>query len=141
MHNEKSLKPLGQIYLIDSTRYVSVQLLNNGLGPLIIDRLAFKVGNTIYSSIRDCLTFDPKSYMHGSSEDVVQKVILPNAALTVFEATLKAGESENNLDQIRKQLALITVIAHCRDIYDNKIILERSSRWFVRHMLEAAIES
>ena len=47
VHNEKSLKPLGQIYFSDRDKTILVQVLNNGLGPLIIDRLTFKKSDNI----------------------------------------------------------------------------------------------
>lgn len=134
VHNEKSLKPLGQIFLVDRKDYVAVQILNNGLGPLIIDRLAFKMGDNIYSSIKDCLDLDPKAYSHSSGDNVVEKVILPNSALTVFEAIFDETDSVAYVHRVKRQLTPITLRVEGRDIYDHKIALERDLTWFARHL-------
>ncbi|MBO0949212.1 hypothetical protein J2I46_11510 [Fibrella sp. HMF5405] len=133
VHNEKSLKPLGQIFLVDRKDYVAVQILNNGLGPLIIDRILFKMGDNIYSSIQDCLDLDPKAYSHSSGDNSVEKVILPNSALTVFEAIFDETDSAAYIHSVRMQLKLITLKTEGRDIYEHKIILERELAWFARH--------
>lgn len=133
VHNEKSLKPLGQIYLWDRDKTISVRVLNNGLGPLIIDRLTFKKSDATYASLEDLLDLDPKSYMRVSGDDSVKRVILPDSALTIFDATLQDGESECNLDHIRRQLALITLTVEAQDIYDHKVVIERDFKWFSRH--------
>lgn len=134
VHNEKSLKPLGQITLNDHSKIISVRVCNNGLGPLIIDRLTFTKGDNIYSSIKECLSLDPRSYMHIPVNDVVKKVVLPNAYLEVFGATLEEDEDEANLNRVKLELSPITLKVDCRDIYDNKIRLERNFEWFSRHM-------
>ena len=136
VHNEKSVKPLGQIYLWDRNKTIAVRIINNGLGPLIIDRLSFSKGNNIHSSILDCVDLPAKSFMHNSSDDIVKRVVLPNSSLTVFEATLAEGESEDSLNRVRKQLTPITLKVEGLDIYDNKIILERNLQWFSRHEIK-----
>lgn len=136
IHNEKSVKPLGQIYFWDRDKTIAIRIVNNGLGPLMIDRIMFYKSDTIYSSIVDCVDLPARSFMHDSSDDPVKRVILPGAYLTVFEATLAEGENESSLDRVREQLKPITLKVACRDIYDNNIILERDFQWFVRHMLE-----
>ena len=136
VHNEKSVKPLGQIYFWDRDNNISVRVINNGLGPLIIDRLTFSKSDNIYSSILDCVDLPAKSFMHNSSNDIVERVVLHNSYLTVFEATLEEEESEANLDQVRKQLMPITLKVEGHDIYDNKIILERNFQWFARYIFE-----
>lgn len=135
VHNEKSLKPLGQITLDDRSHTISVRLYNNGLGPLIVDRLTFVRGDNIYSSIKDCLDLDPKAYNHASMDDLVKRVILANSYLTVFEKSLES-HTEAEADHIRKQLAPITLKAEGRDIYDNKIVIERNFKWFARYSLQ-----
>lgn len=135
IHNEKSLRPLGQIDLLDSSKQIAVRICNNGLGPLIIDRLTFTKSDNIYSSITDCLGLDPKSYSHIPVNDVVKKVVLPNSYLEVFVATLEADEDEANLNRVRTEISPITLKAFCQDIHDNKITLERDFKWFSRHVL------
>ena len=77
-YNEKSIKPIGQIDVIDSKTHICVNIQNNGVGPLIIERLIFTKNNTQFSAIKDCLTLDPKSYWHVEITDSVKKVVSPN---------------------------------------------------------------
>jgi hypothetical protein len=138
MHNEKSLKPLGQIDLPDYKKQVAVHIRNNGLGPLILDRLTFIKDGQQHPSIDDCLHLDSKSYMRMAVSDTMKRVVLPNTHLVVFETQFEDHESE--IEQARKQLASITLKVEARDIYDNKIILERDLQWFARYIQEKAIE-
>ena len=131
VHNEKSLKPLGQISLDDRSHTISVRLYNNGLGPLIVDRLTFIRGDNVYSSLKDCLDLDPKSYDHVSMDDLPKRVILANSCLTIFE---KGLENDTEAERIRKQLTTITLKVEGRDIYDNKITIERNFKWFSRYV-------
>ena len=136
LHNEKSLRPYAQIFFWDRDKTLSVQVRNNGLGPLIIDQLTFKKGETIYSTIEDCLTLDPKSYMRISGDDTVQRVILPNTFLTVFEKNFNEQTEEVDKDRIRLNLSLIRLKVACRDMYDNTFTLERDLKWFSRYILD-----
>ena len=140
VHNEKSLKPLGQIILDDRSHTISVRLYNNGLGPLIVDRLAFVKSDNIYSSIKDCLDLDPKSYDHISMDDLVGRVILANSYLTVFEKNFRNQADETDINHIRMELSPITLRVGCRDIYDNKFTIERDFQWFSRYMLKEDTE-
>ncbi|WP_240543507.1 hypothetical protein [Spirosoma foliorum] len=140
VHNEKSLKPLGQIDLPDHKKKLGIQIRNNGLGPLIIDRLTFSKHGTTYSSIEECIDIDPKSYMHISAGNLVRRVILPNTYLAVFEKNFGEHADESIIDHVRKQLSYITLKVEGRDIYDNKITFERDFRWFSRYILETPIK-
>lgn len=135
VYNEKSLKPLGQIDLPDYNKQLAVHVRNNGLGPLIIDRLTFVKDGQSYTKIEDCLDLNPRSYMHMAINDAVKRVVLPNAHLVVFETQFDPHESETEIDHARNQLAPITLKVEGRDIYDNKMTIERDFGWFSRHMV------
>ena len=134
-HNEKSLKPLGQIVLSDHNQIISVCLRNHGLGPLIIEKLAFTKNSTTHSSIEECLDLDPRSYMHIAKDDMIERVLLPNSSLVVFEKNFRNHIGEEEMNLTRKQLSLITLNAEGRDIYDNKTIFKRDLKWFSRYSL------
>lgn len=136
IHNEKSVRPFGQIVLGDRNKVISVYLWNNGLGPLIIDRFLFRKGGTVYASLDECLELDSKAYMHISAGDSAERVILPNASLTVFEKNFGDHADESHVDYVRKQLSPITLTVEFHDIYDNKMTIEREFRWFTRHMVK-----
>lgn len=133
LHNEKSLKPLGQIDVGDRKKHLFVHIQNNGLGPLIIDKVSFtKEGKTL-ESITECLHLDPKSYWHISVKGIDKKVILPNSHLVVFDKNTE-NNNPDEIDDIRKQLSQITLKVSCRDIYDNKVIFKRNLEWFSRYL-------
>ena len=140
VHNEKSLKPLGQITFSDHSHAIAVYIYNNGLGPLIIDRLGFSKNDIVYSSIKDCLDLDPRFYMHVAMDDLTQRVVLPSSHLALFEKDFGADVQESDLDHLRIQLGSVTLKVDCRDIHDNKITLERSFKWFARYILANTTE-
>lgn len=135
VHNEKSLKPLGQIDVVDHRNRIYIYIRNNGMGPMIIDRLTFIKEGKHYTDIEDCLTLARKSYMSISTTESLKRVVLPNAYLTVFETQFEDNEGEIEKNMVRKQLAPISLKVVCRDIYDNKILFDRTLEWFVRHMI------
>lgn len=132
-HNEKSLKPLGQIDLLDQGQRLAVYLRNNGLGPLLVDRLVFTRNNQTFSRIEECLDLNPRSYMHVPVDAAARRVVLPNSQLVVFEQNL-AQHAEGEMDRVRQQLAGIRIKVEGRDIYDNRITLERDFSWFARYL-------
>ncbi len=133
VHNQKSLKPLGQIVLEDQRKTLAVHLRNNGLGPLIIDQISCHKDGKRYNSIDQCLDLPPRSYMRTPLDDVVMRVVLPNSSLVIFETCFDEGQVEATIDHVRQQLALLTLTIEFRDIYDNKMTIERDCQWFVRY--------
>ena len=136
VHNAKSLKPLGQVDLLDLNRRLVVGIANNGMGPMIIDRIAFfKEGNSS-TNIEDCLSLNARSYWRIPVCESVKKVVLPNALFEVFATEFEDHEGEAEITNARKQLSPITLKVDYRDIYENKFTLERSLEWFSRHMTD-----
>jgi len=133
VHNQKSLKPLGQIVLEDQRKTLAVHLRNNGLGPLIIDKLTCRKDGVTYDSLDACLSLPPRSYMHTPTNDSVRRVVLPNASLSVFDMRFDEHEDASLIEQARIQLAPITVQVEFRDIYDNQVTVGRDCQWFARH--------
>ena len=138
-HNEKSLKPLGQIDLLDRKNQIFVYVGNNGMGPMVIDRITYIKDGQAHTSIKDCVNLNPRSYMHIAISEAGQKVILPDSHLEVFETIFENGEGEAEMDKVRMQLSPITLKVDCRDIYNNKFTFERNLAWFSRHMLSDSI--
>ncbi|GAB4023436.1 hypothetical protein GCM10028808_73900 [Spirosoma migulaei] len=140
LHNEKSLKPLGQIVLEDRQQVIAVHLRNNGLGPLIIDRITCRKNGVDYTSIEACINLEQKSYLFAPTNDSVTRIVLPNSSLTIFETRFDDHEDEAAIDHARKQLTPISLKVESHDIYDNKTTIERDFQWFSRYMLEENIE-
>lgn len=134
-HNEKSLKPLPQIVLDDYKKQLFVHLKNHGVGPLTIEKLIFEKDSKEFFTLKDCLNLDPKSYMHDvQANDPLRQVILPAGTLEIFAMSFADSVSEEEINAVRKELASITLNVKGRDIYNNSIVVERSFKWFVRHI-------
>jgi len=124
---------LGQVDLVDTKKKIYVHIQNSGVGPLIIDKLTFTKNGKQYTSIKDCLDLDSKSYYHMLINDTVKKVVAPNSQFIVFRKNVE-NCTDTEIEDIKKQLTLITLKVNYRDIYDNKFCIERNLNWFSRHM-------
>ncbi|WP_229215915.1 hypothetical protein [Dyadobacter frigoris] len=132
--------PLAQIVLGDIEGHIFVYVRNNGVGPLIIDRLTFTKDGKHFSNIEDCLNVAPQSYMHDvSTVETGKKVILPNSFLAVFETKFEQQEGEEERNLVRQQLTTLALKVYGHDVYDNKIKVERDFQWFGRHINEKVI--
>ncbi len=140
-HNEKSLRPLGQIDIGDIQNRIYIYIRNNGVGPMSIDRLTFIKEGKHYRSIEDCLNLDRRSYRCMSVTDSLKRVVSPNDYLVVFETEFEDDEGDAEKDVVRKQLTPLSLKVDCRDIYDNKITFERDFQWFSRYMLDKTLKA
>lgn len=110
------------------------------MGPMIIERITFTKDSKSHDNIEDCLDIDPKSYEHIALNGSVKKVILPGSKFEVFETIFENHESETEIENVRNQLAVITLKVDCRDIYDNKFSFERKLDWFSRHVVKTDLD-
>ncbi|MBD2704675.1 hypothetical protein IC229_28825 [Spirosoma sp. BT702] len=134
IHNEKSLKPLGQIDVEDRQGHFYVYVTNKGMGPMLIDQLLFVKDGKTYTTIDPCLNLVRQSYTAISVNETVQKVILPNGHLVIFETRLEKKEEDRQ--RVRQQLSAIRLKVAFRDIYNNKLTIERDLHWFLRYDLK-----
>ena len=132
IHNEKSLKPLAQIDFVDRDK-LAVHIQNNGVGPLIVNKLTFFKDEKTFHSIKDCLTIDPKSYQHILITDTAKKVIMAGTYFEIFSTIFDEEDTIEFKDKVRRGLASITLIVEGKDIYDNNVTVERKLDWFLRH--------
>ena len=133
-HDEKSLKPLVQIDLIDRNMVIAVHVQNNGVGPLIIDMLTFIKNGVSHANIDDCLALDPKSYQRIPVAAFSQKVIVPGNYLEIFSMQCIENDTDEKINNIKRQLAVLILKVDGRDIYNNKVVAERDLNWFMRHL-------
>ncbi|GGH07691.1 hypothetical protein [Mucilaginibacter phyllosphaerae] len=134
VHNQKSVKPLPQIDLMDRDGVLFVHVQNNGVGPMIVDRLVFTRGGKHYYRIQDCLDIDPKSYYHVEVTDTNKKVLIPGGFLQVFSEPLDPQGNQGTIALFQKQLAALHLKVEGHDIYNNRISVEKSLSWFARHL-------
>ncbi|PWK72556.1 hypothetical protein LX99_04414 [Mucilaginibacter oryzae] len=134
IHNQKSVKPLAQIDLEDRDGVLFVHVQNNGVGPMIVDKLIFTREGKQYHQIQDCLNIDPTWYYHVSVTDTNKKILIPGGFLQVFSETLDPIDNQERLALFRKKLSTLHLKVEGCDIYDNRINIEKSLRWFARHL-------
>lgn len=133
VHNQKSVQPLAEINLRDKDGEMFVRIGNNGVGPLIVDKVVFTKGNKQYEHIQDCLDIDPRAYFHLDVNNTNKKVIISGGFLELFSNTLNPKESAEKIEMFQKQLSVLGLKVHGHDIYNNKISIEKSLSWFARH--------
>jgi hypothetical protein len=133
IHNEKSLKPLLQIDFNDRNGLLFVRITNNGVGPVIIESLEFRKGQHSYSYIKDCLEIDPRTYNHLDIDVTNKKVIQPTGFIEVFSKLFDEITPATEISHFRKQLSPLVLKVKGEDIYNNKIVVEKSLKWFARH--------
>ena len=132
LHNEKSLKPLPQIVLIDKEK-LEVHIQNSGVGPLIVSNVSYNQADTTYTGISRCLSLAPQAFQHLEISKSSQKVIMAGASLEIFSTEFEKSDTSEFQDKIRRELALIEVTVEGEDIYKNKVTVKRSLQWFLRH--------
>ena len=135
VHNVKSVKPLAQVDLGDLPTQIYVYVRNNGMGPMIVDKVTFVKNGQHHSNIEDCIDIPPSSYTYVLVSDVVKKLVLPGSHLMVFEKDFE-DKADPLIEQVRKMLTPITLRVDYKDIYDNKFTVERDLEWFSRRELE-----
>lgn len=136
VHNQKSVKPLAQIDMLDRDGVLFVHVQNNGIGPMIIDKLTFTKGEQIFHRIQDCLDIDPKMYFHIDITDTNKKVVIPGGFFEVFSKSLDLEGNKETIALFHQQLAALHLKVEGHDIYNNKISIDKSLSWFARHHRE-----
>jgi hypothetical protein len=133
VHNERSLKPLPQIGLLDRDGSLHVRIENNGVGPLIIEKLTFQKGKEEYTRIQDSLELNPKSYDHLEINPSNKKIILPGGFVDIFSKQFMGMDDAIALENHREQLSKLKFKVEGKDIYNNKVVVEKGFAWFTRH--------
>lgn len=138
-HNEKSLRPIGQIDLKDHKQIINVRVINRGLGPMTVTKLIFIWRQEEYYNIENCLvSFDPKTYNHMHISVDNYKTLPPNNSIEVYEKIFYKDSGDEDDERakfsIRKALAEIVLKVEFQDMYENKYTITRDLRWFARHI-------
>ena len=145
-HNEKSVKPLGQIILNDYENQITVDIRNVGIGPMILKELSVTnlKGETkdnlidfIDLEMPDGLTWN--DYVKQVKDRVIavgEGIVLIGIDFESIESPTK--DSMNQLDRfrdgLRRTLGDIVVKIRYTGIYENEIqTTERKLDWFKRH--------
>lgn len=130
VHNQKSVKPLTQIDLVNRDGFLAIYVRNNGIGPYIIKKLEFSRNGETFEGIEDCLSINPKIYQSIPVTKYTPKTILPGASFDVFSLQCSMNDPERDVNVVKDQLSVLKMKVTGVDIYDNTIIIERSFDWF-----------
>lgn len=130
IHNQKSVKPLVQVDLVNRNGFLAIHVRNNGIGPYIIKKLEFLRNGEAFEGIEDCLSMNSKIYQSIPVTKYTPKTILPGATFDVFSLQCNLEDPEKNIDSVKNQLAVLSIKVIGVDIYDNTIAVERSFEWF-----------
>ena len=132
--SEKSVRPLAQVDLGDLDKQIYVYVRNNGMGPMIVDKVTFVKNGKQYTNIEDCIDIPASTYMYVLVSETVKKLVLPGSHLMVFEKDFE-DKTDISMEQVRKMLTPITLIINYRDVFDKKFSVERDFAWFSRRDL------
>ena len=102
---------------------------------MIVDKLTFLKGNERYAVIKEAIRLDTTTYLSISIDEVVKKVLLPGNSLEIFSTHFSEDYPAEKVVFIRAELSELSVRADGRDIYNNKVSIERSLSWFARHAI------
>ncbi len=87
---------------MDRGKLIYIHVQNNGVGPLIIDRLTFFEDGESCHDIEDCLELNPKYYQHMPITESVRKVLLHGGFHDVFSTQSEKENTEEELAGIRR---------------------------------------
>jgi hypothetical protein len=71
--------------------------------------------------------------------ETVKKVIPPNTFLQVFSLRFEEKYTDEEINNVRQQLAVLKLKVEGRDIYNNRVIAKRELGWFMRHGIAGKI--
>jgi hypothetical protein len=135
-HNRLSVKPIGDLFLGDYLDSKSVELYNNGVGPLLCKKIITKDKEGL---IKDhIIDFLPDLEVKGHGKIYTKKgnfIIVAGEKVSLF--SFEGDHNDNKFatvrDLIRSELSKLTLTIHYEDIYGKKMLpLIESLAWFGR---------
>jgi hypothetical protein len=137
-HNRKSVKPIANIILSDYENHISVNIANNGVGPLIIKTL--NVTNQAGESKLNIIGWMPKHPddlpWTSFAADITDFVIAPGDRLNLID--LKTTDEITSTfaafrDHTRMALSNLKIELSYTDVYDSNLPSKvRALEWFGR---------
>ena len=136
-HNRRSVRPLADILLSDYENRLAVAVLNNGMGPLLIECLEVSLDGKVQN--KDVIDLMPKTPPNIDWWTFVKnlsgRVLSPGERRVVIE--LRGDESDSNFilfrDKVRNALTSLHLKLRYKDVYGKQMpFCERSLGWFGR---------
>lgn len=133
---EMQERPLLYVTLLDDENNLHIDIVNKGIGPLIVN--SFKIQNTITmesrNSIFEWLSDAPGDYDNytGIQDGLV---LSPNERINLFNLTHIQDNFETTKTSVRTLFRDLKIMTEYTDIYmKNKFYYERSLDWFGRNL-------
>lgn len=134
-HNRLSVRPLPEIQLRDMDGHIRVKLINNGTGPLIIERLAvLESGKVVGSSLIELM---PAGFVGWTFfvHVVDGRSIAPNGEIVLIDLEYDSRDSAERrfAMSVRGILRALEVRVEYSSIYGNALpVYEKELDWFGR---------
>ena len=138
-HNRKSVLPVGHITVGDYEDEISVRLCNDGVGPLIVDKVSVFQNDEERDSKTSIIEFMPAlpgDYAWATfAREIKGRAISPAEEITLI--SLKGFPEQEDFEVskviVRRILSTMTVKIECKNIYDEKMpTVSRNLPWFGR---------
>jgi len=147
-HNKKSVLPIALIDFNDREDYISVEIRNVGIGPLIIRKLKvykskdkglFKKRKT-KSNLIDWLPQNPEELFWSDFVKHVEVFTIP-VGDRLFLIEIKFNDEHKKIEndfrtELRRELKELTIEIEYEDIYKKKFKEKRDCDWFKRLLVE-----
>lgn len=138
-HNRISVKPIGEVGVGDYEDNIFVSLRNVGLGPLIIKKVSVFDGTN--SIDKPLIEFMPELRDDCAWEDfranVSERALLAGSELILIKLSGTTSDSIYvwNRDNVRKELAKLSIVFEYTDMYETKSVVEiQDLLWFERNL-------
>lgn len=120
-HNKLSVKPIPHVEPYNFVDYIAVEIQNNGIGPLIIQKIVFTKGKESHSSLIDF--FNSENIVWSTySNNLNSRSILPGSSVMVLE--IKGDDNnvqfEHYKHKIRSTLKDMTIRIAYENIYGDR---------------------
>jgi hypothetical protein len=126
-YNKKSVIPICSIIFNDYENLISIRLDNNGVGPLIINKLIVVYNSKEYPTLIELM---PKNILWNNFvENIESRAIRPNGKIELLKLT--SGDRSKKI-KVRKILSQLVIHVEYKDIYGKQFIAERDLKFFAR---------
>ena len=137
-HNVLSVKPIPMVSVADYEDRLTVKILNNGSGPLIIKDVQVKKESQVRESLVDWMPSLPDGmYWTTFVGPVKNRSLLPGNEIKLLELTEDHSEKKFKevRDNCRAALCQLTVVLEYTDVYESAFEFhEKQLSWFGRNL-------
>ncbi len=137
-HNVLSVKPIPMVSVADYEERLTVKILNNGSGPLIIKNVRVRKESQIRESLIAWMPALPNgTYWSTFVGPIDNRSLLPGNEIKLLELTgnLPDGDFEKVRDECRAALCPLTVALEYTDVYGSAFEAhEKPLTWFGRNL-------